>query len=119
MVTWQRQAPGPDHGYRGDWSRAGRLHRSWVGPLLPHVVPPLLLKAWGLGSATAPETCQLSALKTGECATKPSFKGSRQPPPEPPPHPQPRPGPPLHLPAPAQTHTHSFCEGPKQGQSKR
>ena len=56
MVTWQRQSPGSDRGYRGDWSRAGRLHRSWVGPLLPNVVPPLLPKAWGLGSATAPET---------------------------------------------------------------
>ena len=51
----------------------------------PLVVLPCLQKAWGLGSAAAPETCQFSALKTGECAAEPSFKGSLRPPPKPPP----------------------------------
>lgn len=85
----------------------------------PHVVPVCRQKAWGLGSASAPETYQLSALKTKETATKPSFKGSPRPPPEPRPTPNlGRPTPPLARP-PTKAHTGSFYEGPKQGQSKR
>lgn len=40
---------------------------------------------WSLPSSESlgPGLCQLSALKTGEHATKPSFKGSPQPPPKP------------------------------------
>lgn len=40
---------------------------------------------WSLPSSESlgPGLCQLSALKTGEHATKPSFKGSPRPPPKP------------------------------------
>ena len=83
MVSWQRQAlwPRPWLQTRLEaWPGGGRCR---AGPVLPPCGPSPLQKAWGLGSATAPETCQLSALKTGERATKPSFKGSPQPPPKP------------------------------------
>lgn len=73
MVTWQRQALAQT-GLQRRLESGRRLHRSWVGPCSPRGPSPLLKAgAWGL--PTAPETCQFSALKTGECATKPSFKG--------------------------------------------
>lgn len=72
MVTRQTGAPGP----AANWVR-GLVQRRPRGWARPHVVLPRLQKAGGGGgagglhSASAPETRQLSALKTGECATKP------------------------------------------------
>ena len=54
MVTWQRQAPWPRPWLQRLLESGPEAAQELGWPLLPHVVPPLLLKAWGLGSCNSP-----------------------------------------------------------------
>lgn len=78
--------PGPDHGYKLSLGLSLEAAQVLGWPSAPPTWSLRLQKAWRLGSATARDQPAL-ALKTGECATKPSFKGFPRPPQEPPPTP--------------------------------
>ena len=54
MVTWQRQAPWPRPWLHRRLESGPEVAQELGWPLLPDVVPPLLLKAWGLSSCNSP-----------------------------------------------------------------